>query len=95
MDFSLYPMNMDLAGIKYDYIICPGFPSYRWIPITSDPLGMLRKISNRLGDGSILLEDEHIVLISTSRLTIPTKRDLFNGNDEHALRLAWDDLTRA
>lgn len=94
MDFTVRPINMEVNGNKYDFIICPGYPPHRWIPLTNDPIGMLRRLSNRLGVGSVLIESINSIVISTDKLTLPNKRDLFNVNNQVAMRLAWNDITR-
>lgn len=94
MDFTLRPINMEVDGIKYDFMISPGYPPYRWIPLTDDPIGMLRRVSNRLGVGSLLLENINSIVISTDKLTLPNKTELFNGNDEVMMKTSWEYITR-
>lgn len=96
----MYQFNQEMLDFTIrphgdNFLITPGFPSHRWIPLTDDPLGMLRRIHNRIGDhASLINENTMQVYIIPDNLVGPIKNVLFNSNNIVAMDEAWNQLTR-
>lgn len=87
LDFTIGPYGNG-------FVITPGFPSYRWIPLTNDPIGMLKRIHNRLGQQASIIDEESMQLyIIPDNLVGPYKYSLFDGNNIDIMDRAWKQLT--